>query len=152
MKKLRPLIVEIERRPCGGNKSKKKLYFSLTDSTEDYIKYAAEPISAVPYNRTHIIRDIILPLLRYSNAPKVRGCRVQFNETASMANQSRAGRVSDHISVTLSRHSHVTAKVYESQAHPSSNRLDDSQRTNTGIQNGIYTVCLISSLLLSTAR
>jgi len=33
------------------------------------------------------MEEVILPLLRYSNSPKVRGCRVQFfKSTASMDN------------------------------------------------------------------
>ena len=72
--------------------------------------YSRAPHKIASYNRTHIIGEVTLPLLRYSNAPKVRGCRVQLQKTASMANWiSPVGHADisrDMLSLSL-----VTAKV-----------------------------------------
>jgi hypothetical protein len=111
--KLRPLIFEIERRLCGGSKSKKISCISprlLGDSTE-----GLNQVYSRAHRRSSLRTSgyIILPMLRYSNAPKVRGCRVQFQETASMAKwsgpQCRSPYIRDTI-MSLSRHS----QVYES--------------------------------------
>jgi hypothetical protein len=53
--------------------------------------------------------------------------------------------------MSLSRHS---PKVYEYESlnSPVQQQIRRQPATNPGIQNGIYTVCLVSSLLLSTAR
>ncbi len=83
--------------------------------------------------------EIILPLLRYSNAPKVHGCRVQLQKTAPMA---KWHGTQCHIPYIRDALCHSQSLRIPKLTRPA-NRLDDSQRTNPGIQNGIDTVCLI---------
>lgn len=90
----------------------------LGDSTEGLNQLYSRAHKCSSLHRTHIIGDIILSLLRYSNAPKVGGCRVQFKETASMAKCTGPQCLSPYIRDTVMSRSRHSQSVYESLNPP----------------------------------